>query len=109
MKLFVVSYQHGDTCGNTWSEDKDPVLHFQADNISKVWGHLNKPKVTQYTTKNNKYVSFVRTPKGRGYGIWEDNPDFAFDRELASNNISSFETGGFFSTIVSEIKFEVLS
>jgi len=108
MKLFVVSYEHGDTCGNTWAESKDPVLYFRAANIKRVWERLGKPRVTQYTMKNGKEVSFLRTPKGKGYGQWEDNPDFDFQRELTVDNLKTIETGGFFSTIVRELKFETI-
>ena len=108
MKTFRVSYECADTCGNTWVDDKDPVKYLQADNISKVWEHFKKPRITKYETKGGKCVMFIRTPKGKGYGIWEDNPEFDFEKELNANNLVAIETGGFRSMIVSEVATETI-
>ena len=102
MKTFVITHEHGDTCGNTWVEDKDPIRYLCAFSMRKVWEHLGKPIVTEYGL-GSKIVNMSRTPKGKGYGIWEKNPNFNWERDLDANHITYFRSGGFYSTIVREI------
>lgn len=108
MKTFRVSYECADTCGNTWTEDKDPVQYIQAENLAKVWEHFNKPRITKYATRDGGWMSFIRTPKGQGYGIWEDNPNFDFEKELNADNLTAIETGGFHSLIIREVKTQTI-
>jgi hypothetical protein len=108
MKIFEYYYMCADTCGNTWQDEKEPVRHLLADDLRKVWEHFKQPRVTGYTCKDGKSVMHIRTPKGQGYGIWEDNPDFNFENELNADNLSGFEAGAFHSLVVSELKPETI-
>lgn len=53
---------------------------------------------------NSTVVACFRTPKGRGYGIWEDNPDFNFNRDI--KDIIAFESGGFETIICTQLIVE---
>ena len=48
----------------------------------------------------------MRTPAGKGYGQWEDNPEFNFEKDLP--NIIAVSSGGFGKTHISEIKIDFI-
>jgi hypothetical protein len=104
MKLFRIYYTNSDTCGNTWASD-DPDQFVMAESLKKVWESLKKPRVTSYTIGSQE-ISFMRTPKGQGYGIWEENPEFTWIEDI--DVASGFSSGGFGGTHVEEIDFKQL-
>ena len=71
--IFKVDYIGADTCGNSWIED--PTDYVEADGIDDVWQRMGCPRVTAYYVHDFR-VPKSRTPRGQGYGNWEENPDF---------------------------------
>lgn len=102
MKYFVRHNTSGDTCGNS-SYEGGPV-YYSAKNLKALWDYLKKPRVTAYTVKSGK-ISCFRTPHGKGYGQWENNPNFDIDYGLSHG--TGFEvTLGFNGYEVWEINME---
>ena len=97
--IFKIEQTAGDTCGNEWIEGESEYL--EGKSISHAWEKLGKPRVTKYHI-NGRDVDCIRTPKGQGYGIWEDNPNFNWNRD--KNKATLFETGGFAGIRVEPIK-----
>ena len=71
--IFKVDYVGADMCGNTWAEG--PSDYVRAADIVDLWWRLSSPRVTSYDV-NGVRVPKSRTPRGQGYGNWEENPDF---------------------------------
>jgi hypothetical protein len=71
--IFKVDYIGADMCGNTWAEG--PPDYVEANDIESLWQRMGCPRVTEYVV-NDFRVPKSRTPRGKGYGIWEENPDF---------------------------------
>jgi hypothetical protein len=102
--IFQISYYSSDTCGNTWSHETKPTRFLKAKNIKDAWKKLGKPFISEYTV-DDKQVHHMRTPKGKGYGIWESNP--AFNWTKAIDKATTFNCGGDCGGIVcEEIKIE---
>lgn len=87
--IFKVQKTGADTCGNTWTEGEPRYL--EAATIEAVWKRLGRPRVTGYRI-GKKHVASIRTPVGKGYGIWEENP--AFDWERDKGKATEFESVG---------------
>lgn len=104
MKYFRLHYSRGDTCGNEWTESSDPVKYYSTNSIKDVIDKLKITHISAYTLKNKQVVDRFRTPKGQGYGIWEENPNFNFERDLP--DIVGVEFGGFRATHITEITIE---
>jgi hypothetical protein len=104
MKLFEIYYTNADTCGNTWDSD-NPSEYVMEKSLKDVWSKLKKPRVATYFI-GDKSIFIMRTPKGQGYGIWEPNPEFDWERDM--NVATGFETGGFSSMGVEELPIRKL-
>ena len=100
MSIYKVIHTSSDTCGNTWSDDKD-TQYWRADSLEHAWMRLGSPKVTTYFI-DGKAVDRARTPKGKGYGIWETNPDFNWERD--AKKATSFTVAGFTGLRVSKLQ-----
>lgn len=111
MKYFSAYYTCADTCGNTWIDDAKSISYYAAKSIKDVI-EKEQIKVSSYTlNKVNKYnnpivIDSMRTPAGKGYGQWEDNPEFNFEKDLP--NIIAVSSGGFGKTHISEIKIDFI-
>ena len=86
MKYFHASYSSFDT-SKDWSNDVHLNNYYAAKSIKDVIQKENI-KVRSYTlNKVNKYGAPIkiekwRTPAGKGYGQWEENPEFDFEKDL---------------------------
>ena len=87
--IFKVDYNCADMCGNTWTES--PPDYVEADSLDTVWQRMGSPRVTACVVGGIR-VPKSRTPPGRGYGIWEDNPDFNWEVDMY--RAESFEAYG---------------
>ncbi|MDX1472146.1 MAG: hypothetical protein R3213_11670 [Flavobacteriaceae bacterium] len=96
--IFVVSRYSADTCGNYSSEG---VEYLESNSLVDLWTKIGKPNVCGYEI-NKKWIRSSRTPEGKGYGIWESNPNFDWERDLYQ--ATAFEVGGFSGYVVREIK-----
>lgn len=97
--IFKIEHTSGDTCGNEWVEGEPEYL--EAKSLEDAWKKLKSPAVCYYRL-NNEWIFFSRTPKGQGNGIWEDNPDFNWDRD--KKKATGFKAGAFKSIQVTLIK-----
>lgn len=104
MKLFKIYYTNSDTCGNTW-DSEEPEEYVMEPTLKDVWIKLKKPRVTTYWVKDVE-TFFKRTPKGMGFGIWEKNPFFDWERDI--DLATGFSTGGFSSLVVKELPIKKL-
>ena len=106
MKYFMVYYTKSDMCGNTWASDA-PNKYYAAKSISDVIKQENIRVVT-YQLRVGKYpvINKSRTPKGKGFGQWEDNPNFLLEENLEIDNIMYVE--GAPGTHIKEIYFRFL-
>jgi hypothetical protein len=84
-KYFKINYILSDTCGNVWKDETRETEYFCANNIKELWNKLDNPTVSGFHI-NGKWVYRSQTPKGKGYGIWESNPEFNFDRDALAVN-----------------------
>ena len=111
MKYFVVRYFKADTCGNSWNDDSKCIKYYAAKSIMDVI-QKEQINVCSYTlNKTNKYgaptvIDQFRTPAGKGYGLWENNPEFDFEKDFS--NIIAVSGGGFKETHISEININFL-
>jgi hypothetical protein len=70
------------------SSDGGPYNNYYAAKSIKDVIQKEQLKVCSYTlNKVNKYGAKIiikkwRTPVGKGYGQWEDNPEFDFEKDL---------------------------
>jgi hypothetical protein len=86
MKYFNASYSSSDA-SKDWSNDVHLNNYYAAKSIKDVIQKENI-KVCSYTlNKVNKYGAPIkiekwRTPAGKGYGQWEENPEFDFEKDL---------------------------
>lgn len=64
---------------------------------------MKSPKVHTYWI-GEKVFDFSRTPAGRGFGIWEDNPGFNWKCDMPKVTAFAFCGGGFGSVYVSPIR-----
>jgi hypothetical protein len=107
MKYFNASYSSSDA-SKDWSNDVHLNNYYAAKSIKDV---IQKEhiKVCSYTlNKVNKYGAPIkiekwRTPAGKGYGQWEENPEFDFEKDLP--NIIAVRDG---DSYISEIKIDFL-
>lgn len=87
MKYFHAYYSCSDCSDNSWSNRVKPSNYYSAKSIKDVI-QKEQIKVISYTlNKVNKYGAKIiiekwRTPAGKGYGQWEDNPEFDFEKDL---------------------------
>ena len=108
MKKFYVYYTYADTCGSVWRNNNKPTKYYESESIKDVI-HKENIEVSSYTLNTSGVsvkVDKYRTPVGKGYGHWEINPDFNFEKDLP--NISEVTGGAFARTHICEISFEVL-
>ena len=107
MKYFNASYSSSDA-SKDWSNDVHLNNYYAAKSIKDVIQKENI-KVRSYTlNKVNKYGAPIkiekwRTPAGKGYGQWEENPEFDFEKDLP--NIVFVSSG---QTHISEIEIDFL-
>jgi|694.fasta_scaffold03078_26 hypothetical protein len=107
MKYFNASYSSSDA-SKDWSNDVHLNNYYAAKSIKDVIQKENI-KVCSYTlNKVNKYGAPIkiekwRTPAGKGYGQWEENPEFDFEKDLP--NIIAVRDG---DSYISEIKIDFL-
>ena len=107
MKYFNASYSSSDA-SKDWSNDVHLNNYYAAKSIKDVIQKENI-KVCSYTlNKVNKYGAPIkiekwRTPAGKGYGQWEENPEFDFEKDLP--NIIAVRDG---DSYISEIKIDLL-
>ena len=107
MKYFNASYSSSDA-SKDWSNDVHLNNYYAAESIKDVIQKENI-KVCSYTlNKVNKYGAPIkiekwRTPAGKGYGQWEENPEFDFEKDLP--NIIAVRDG---DSYISEIKIDFL-
>ncbi len=107
MKYFNASYSSSDA-SKDWSNDVHLNNYYAAKSIKDVIQKENI-KVCSYTlNKVNKYGAPIkiekwRTPVGKGYGQWEENPEFDFEKDLP--NIIAVRDG---DSYISEIKLDFL-
>jgi hypothetical protein len=112
MKCFKIDYNLSDACGNTWVDKNILSKYYQAKSIKDVWVKLGRPTIAGYWYNRNyweKYdncINRYRTPEGKGYGIWEENPKFKFEEDM--DKINGFYCGGFSGMQVREIEVEKL-
>jgi hypothetical protein len=83
MPIFQTWRTGADTCGNSWVID-GTTEYIEADSIRKVWEHFGMFLLSEYELPKGGMVFRSRTPKGKGYGIWETNPDF--DQDFGLNH-----------------------
>ena len=84
-----MKYFHAySTCSdNSWSNRVKPSNYYAAKSIKDVI-QKEQIEVCSYTlNKVNKYGAKIiikkwRTPAGKGYGQWEENPEFDFEKDL---------------------------
>jgi hypothetical protein len=84
----IANINHGGTFGEPEVEGES---YLEADSLVTVWTRFKKPCVTDYRLRG-KWVFRSRTPKGKGFGIWEDNPAFDWERDKAK--ATAFRAGG---------------
>jgi hypothetical protein len=107
MKYFNASFSSSDT-PRDWINDGHYNNYYAAKSIKDVIQKENI-KVCSYTlNKVNKYGAPIkiekwRTPAGKGYGQWEENPEFDFEKDLP--NIIAVRDG---DSYISEIKIDFL-
>lgn len=107
MKYFNASYSSSDA-SKDWSNDVHLNNYYAAKSIKDVIQKENI-KVRSYTLdKVNKYGAPIkiekwRTPAGKGYGQWEENPEFDFEKDLP--NIIRVQDG---DSHISEINIDFL-
>jgi hypothetical protein len=99
MAVFKVTYTASDTCGNTWATDH--VEYYEAASLAEVWERLDRPRLWSYTLPDGRCIARHRTPAGKGYGHWEPNPDFDWERDKAA--AIHFDDVGFGGLIVEPI------
>jgi len=99
--IFRIDYTRGDTCGNEWAEGEPEYL--EENSLEEAWKKLKKPAVSGYWIEK-KYIFFSRTPNGEGYGIWEDNPEFNFKKDIKI--ATGFKSGGFVGIKVQSIRIK---
>ena len=104
MKYFNVYYSCSN---NSWIK---PSNYYAAKSIKDVI-QKEQIKVCSYTLNNkrDKYGKFFkiekwRTPAGKGYGQWEENPEFNFEKDLP--NIIAVRGDG--DAYISEIEIDLL-
>ena len=108
MKYFNASYSSSDT-PRDWINDGHYNNYYAAKSIKDVIQKENI-KVRSYTlNKVNKYGAPIkiekwRTPAGKGYGQWEENPEFDFEKDLP--NIIAVRGDG--DAYISEIEIDFL-
>jgi hypothetical protein len=108
MKYFNASYSSSDA-SKDWSNDVHLNNYYAAKSIKDVIQKENI-KVCSYTlNKVNKYGAPIkiekwRTPAGKGYGQWEENPEFNFEKDLP--NIIAVRGDG--DAYISEIEIDFL-
>ena len=108
MKYFNASYSSSDA-SKDWSNDVHLNNYYAAKSIKDVIQKENI-KVRSYTlNKVNKYGAPIkiekwRTPAGKGYGQWEENPEFDFEKDLP--NIIAVRGDG--DAYISEIEIDFL-
>ena len=84
MKYF---HAYSSCSDNSWSNRVKPSNYYAAKSIKDVI-QKEQIKVSSYTlNKVNKYgepiiIEKWRTPAGKGYGQWEENPEFDFEKDL---------------------------
>jgi hypothetical protein len=109
MKYFNASYSSSDA-SKDWSNDVHLNNYYAAKSIKDV---IQKEhiKVCSYTLNNkrDKYGKLIkiekwRTPAGKGYGQWEENPEFNFEKDLP--NIIAVRGDG--DAYISEIEIDFL-
>jgi hypothetical protein len=109
MKYFNASFSSSDT-PRDWINDGHYNNYYAAKSIKDV---IQKEhiKVCSYTLNNkwDKYGKSIkiekwRTPAGKGYGQWEENPEFNFEKDLP--NIIAVRGDG--DAYVSEIEIDFL-
>ena len=88
--IFAVQKTEADTCGNEWNVGE--IEHYEAKSLKQMWQKLKKPVVSKYVTPE-KSISRFRTPKGKGYGQWEKNPDFNWENDI--EHAIEFKSCGF--------------
>lgn len=108
MKTFSVQKYKADTCGNTWSDD--PAEFYQADDIKSIITFISKKykgAISSYSLNGDDIISSIRTPKGKGYGIWEKNPNFKPDKDICTMVWANITTGlgGYW---IKEIKLNII-
>ena len=91
MKLFVIYEMESDTCGNTDYRQSRFVF---AEDIEKVWTHLNQPRVVSYRVGDKWIARYKREVA---------NPDFDFGRDI--HKATGFESGGFGGFRVEEMEY----
>jgi len=107
MKYFNASFSSSDT-PRDWINDGHYNNYYAAKSIKDVIQKENI-KVCSYTlNKVNKYGAPIkiekwRTPAGKGYGQWEENPEFDFEKDLP--NIIAVQDR---DSHISEIKIDFL-
>jgi hypothetical protein len=84
MKYF---HAYSSCSDNSWSNRAKPSNYYAAKSIKDVI-QKERIEVCSYTlNKVNKYglkiiIKKSRTPTGKGYGQWEDNSEFDFEKDL---------------------------
>jgi hypothetical protein len=86
--IFRIQKREFDMAGNSWNVG-DPK-YIEADNFQEIIAALDG-NVCGYQSKNKQFVFKMRTPKDKGYGIWEPNPDFKPDT-ITTDNTSYVQT-----------------
>ncbi len=94
--IIRVTCAQSDTCGN--SAQVGESMYMGAESLPDAWALLGHPRVVAYV-RDGEEVRNVRTPPGKGYGHWEDNPDFDWSRDQ-HNATSVVVVGAMFLTYV---------
>ena len=107
MKYFNASYSSSDA-SKDWSNDVHLNNYYAAKSIKDVIQKENIIVCSYSFNKVNKYGAPIkiekwRTPAGKGYGQWEENPEFDFEKDLP--NIIAVRDG---DSYISEIKIDFL-
>jgi len=77
--------------------------YVEADSLKRAWRKIGQPFVHTYWI-GRREVYFERTPEGKGFGIWEPNPKFDFERDIGRVTKFAFSGGRFETTCVEPIK-----
>jgi hypothetical protein len=97
--IYKISIIHHDTCGNVWTEDRDPVLYREAPDIVAQWQKMGCPKIMTY--RLNGVDIFMHRTASQGEGSWEPNPQFNPARDLRA--ATKFCFGAFSETHVEQL------
>lgn len=87
MPIYSVEYICSDTSGNSWAGD-EPIQYIDATSIYRVYADVGQNRDICSYRINGKTVERSRTPPGKGYGNWENNPAFNLSESRNATQLS---------------------